>query len=325
VNLPFRCAVASEARDDATAGTASTVRAFLLVEQTGPWGIEALRDSRLPTAVKQELAAAARRTGVRVLLVRRPGRAVRRGPVTAFAAYADPWRPWLERTELDRVEDVLDLDLDALAAGSSTGLVPHPEPVLAVCTHGRHDACCAERGRPVVAALTEVFPEETWECSHIGGDRFAANLLVLPDGLYHGRIDPEAAVAVAREYREGRLLLHGLRGRSGLAMPVQAAEIVLRRELGERSARALRYVGREVDGATTVARFRHLPGSPELGEPELGEPDTGAEYAVEVRTTMSADRQPLTCRSARTSAWPAHDVVAIRPEAPGHSEPGERR
>ena len=31
---------------------------------------------------------------------------------------------------------------------SSTG------PLYGVCTHGRHDACCAERGRPVCAALT---------------------------------------------------------------------------------------------------------------------------------------------------------------------------
>ena len=41
----FRCSLASAQRDDELAGTASTVRAFLLVECIGSWGVDALRDS----------------------------------------------------------------------------------------------------------------------------------------------------------------------------------------------------------------------------------------------------------------------------------------
>ena len=90
------------------------------------------------------------------------------------------------------------MNSQSVAAGRSPGLTPHTAPVLAVCTHGRHDTCCAERGRPVAAGLAEAYPEETWEASHIGGDRFAANLLVLPFGLYFGRLDPASARGVAR-------------------------------------------------------------------------------------------------------------------------------
>ena len=46
--MTFRCSAAGLERGDAIAGTASTVRAFLLVENPGPWGVDALRDSRLP-------------------------------------------------------------------------------------------------------------------------------------------------------------------------------------------------------------------------------------------------------------------------------------
>ena len=64
------------------------------------------------------------------------------------------------------------------AARASIGIVPspalEPEPMLLVCTHGVHDTCCAVRGRPVAAALARRWPEATWECSHVGGDRFAA-------------------------------------------------------------------------------------------------------------------------------------------------------
>ena len=70
----FRCAAASLERADDLAGTASTVRSFLLVEHVGPWGADALRDARLPDGLGARLADAGRRAGVRVLLVRRPGR-----------------------------------------------------------------------------------------------------------------------------------------------------------------------------------------------------------------------------------------------------------
>ena len=65
---------------------------------------------------------------------------------------------------------------------------------MLVCTHGVHDTCCAIRGRPVAAALAAEWPGQVWECSHVGGDRFAPNVVVLPDGFYYGNLDPESAV-----------------------------------------------------------------------------------------------------------------------------------
>jgi hypothetical protein len=100
--------------------------------------------------------------------------------------------------------------------------------VFLVCTHGRHDPCCAERGRPLAVALASAFPNETWESSHFGGDRFAGNLVVFPHGFYFGRVRPEGAEAVARTYLDGRLDLERLRGRSCRPMLVQAAEHFLR-------------------------------------------------------------------------------------------------
>ena len=40
----FRCASASRARGDELAGTASTVRSYLLLEHPGPWGVEVLSE-----------------------------------------------------------------------------------------------------------------------------------------------------------------------------------------------------------------------------------------------------------------------------------------
>jgi len=293
MTAPFRCAVESAGRPDDLAGTASTVRAFLLVEEPGPWGVDALVDSRL--TVGTALRDAARTARVRPLLVRREGRSSVESGRRVFAAYADPVRPWLETTLVDRVEDLLDLDLPALGRGESPGLTPVDGPVFAVCTHGRHDTCCAERGRPVAAALAAAHPEETWQVSHIGGDRFAGNLLVLPHGLYYGRVDPAAGIAVAGSHLSGHLDLDHLRGRSGWAMPVQAAEIALRRQLGETALDAVRLVDRRVDGADTRVVLEVA----------------GRRWSVEVRTGTGPGAARLTCRAVRDNALPRHELVRI--------------
>jgi hypothetical protein len=295
LTAPFRCATASLGRADPLAGTASTVRAFLLLEHPGPWGADVLRDSRLPDGVGARLAAAARAARVRVLFVRRHGRRTPAAGTRIFLAYADPAAPWAETALLDGPEGVLDLDLAALGAGRSPGLTPYDGSLLCVCTHGRHDACCAERGRPVAAALARAHPDETWEVSHIGGDRFAANLLVLPHGLYYGALDPPSAIAVAGSHLTGQVDLDHLRGRSGLPMPVQAAELALRRQLGETRADAVRFVGRSSTAAGTVARFDVA----------------GTRWQVQVQTRDGEEPARLTCGVERLSRMPVHDVIRI--------------
>lgn len=291
----FRCAAASLARDEPLAGTASTVRSFLLVENRGPWGVEALRDGRLPAPVRSGLAESAAAAGVRVLMVRRHHRPAPRQHFRVFAAYADPGEPWLETAVLDTAEDLLGLDLGSLGRGASPGLEPAPGPLFCVCTHGRHDACCAERGRPVAAALTAAHPAETWEVSHVGGDRFAGNLLVLPHGLYYGRLDPVSAIAVAGGHLAGQLDLDHVRGRSGLAMPVQAAEIALRRELGETRDASVRPLPTRRQGDVLVAGFR------------VG----AATWEVEV-ARGTAEPTRLTCKAQRENAAPVWVVRAVR-------------
>lgn len=291
----FRCAAASGLREEPAAGTASTVHAFLLVENVGPWGADALRDARLPDGLGAALQDATRAARVRPLLVRRPDRSTHQAGLRVFAASAHPARPWLETTVLADPHELLDLDLTALGEGRSPGLTPYDGPLLCVCTHGRHDACCAERGRPVAAALASAHPEATWEVSHIGGDRFAGNLLVLPEGLYYGRLDADAALRVAAEQAAGRLDLDHLRGRSSYAMPVQLAEIELRRRLGETRSDAVRLVSRRRDGQTTEAVF------------EVG----GTQWSARVRTSEGTELVQLTCRATRDNPIPAHELVSL--------------
>jgi hypothetical protein len=297
VNGGFRCSTDSAALAEPLAGTASTVRTFLLLEVTGPWGVDALRDCRLPTELAGELERRCSGYGVRPLLIRRHGHRRRVG-VRCFGVYADPHRPWMEAATLSRHEEVLDLDLGQLCRGRSMGLEPQTEPVFCVCTHGRHDACCAERGRPLAAALSASHPAHTWECSHIGGDRFAGNVLVLPDGLYYGRADRESGPRIAEAHLAGRLELEHLRGRAGFGFATQAAEWHLRRRLGLTGIDEVGLARRRVDGDVTLAVFR------------VSAVDGARRWRVRVRTRRAEPRW-LTCRADQARRPPHFELLGI--------------
>ena len=289
----FRCAGASVLRDEPIAGTASNVRAFLLVEHTGAWGVNALRDARLPDGLGNHLLLSSHAAGVRVLLARRPDRSGT-DDIRVFAAYADPVAPWLESAALTDIHEVLDLDLAALGRGESLGLEPTDGSLFCVCTHGRHDACCAERGRPVAAALEAAHREETWEVSHIGGDRFAANLVVLPHGLYYGRLDAAAALAVAGTHLSGELDLEHLRGRSGSRCPSRPPR----------------------SGCAGSWRRPHwtpsgwsAPLAPRTSRPR-GSPSRGTTYAVRVRSRRG-EPERLTCQAIRDNPVVIHDLLDV--------------
>lgn len=277
------------------AGTASQIHRYLLIEVPGPWGVEALRDARLPADLKRGLRRRSRSSRVRVLLIRRfRGLRTVRGP-RVFVVDTDPAGPTTSGGRLTDVHDVLDLDVWNPAADSHVKLERHSEPLFLVCTHGRHDPCCAERGRPLARALTAAYPEQTWECSHMGGDRFAGNLLCMPHGISYGRVAPEDAATIAAEYLLGRLDLPHLRGRGSYPFAVQAAEWHLRTRLGLTGVNDLVLTGDHVDPPDVTAVFATT---------------AGAAWSVQMRITHAPPRR-LTCHATRMLAAPQFQLLQI--------------
>jgi hypothetical protein len=166
------------------------------------------------------------RTGARVLLIRRPRRVGDDGGVVCVAI--DTKDEWLGASRIRRIRDALDLDPRDRSAFASS-----EEPLFVVCTHGRRDPCCAERGRPLARAAALAAPDLVWESTHVGGDRFAGNLVAFPRGLYFGRVQPEEGPRIITAYRDRRIgHLERYRGRTIHPTPVQAAEAALRRQRG---------------------------------------------------------------------------------------------
>jgi hypothetical protein len=281
------CSALSVGRREALAATASRVRRWLLVEQPGPWGRDAVVDSRLDHVVGRSLLSHGRRHGARVLLIRRPGWRKPSGPRRVYLVHTGSSARWIEQLDLDEGE-LAGLDLSVLAAPEPPGVGRTAvAPVQLVCTHGRHDRCCADHGRPVVRALSAA-GADVWESSHVGGDRFAANVVDLPSGVYLGRVPADRAASLLADVADGIVDLDHYRGRSCDPPLVQAAEIAARRHLGERRLDALRVESVAPDGENVATcRLEHIGG--------------GALLVTVRRRRGGATR--LTCSDGRGRPW----------------------
>jgi hypothetical protein len=234
------CSDRSLERGDPLPGTAGLGERWLLVEIESAWGPHAFFSSALDARIAGVLVARAEAAGIRPLAIRRTRlRAEERRSQTSWRWALVDCRPQstsIRWGRVDRIEELLDVPLDG-SAGE-----PSDDPVYAVCTHARHDQCCAVRGRPVVEALARSHAEQTWECSHLGGDRFAATMILFPHGLLYGRVPASDADAVVRRYAEGRVDRRYLRGRTSLSTVAQAAEEFARVQSGDDRTDAYRTV-----------------------------------------------------------------------------------
>jgi len=296
----FRCSDAARARGDAMTATAPPALRWLLLEHPGPWPVRAL-DALDPTLARG-LSVRAESLGARVVLVRRPGRYPREpGPMRWAVADARPGREAIRWSRADDVREVLVADWD-LSGRPGPSARTADEPVALVCTHGRHDVCCAVRGRPVAAVLETHWPGRVWECSHLGGDRFAASVVLLPHGLCYGRVEPSDVPRLLAAHEQRRVVPELLRGRSSLDRPAQAAQALLR----ERHP--------SLDGIDALLPLR----SRALGEGSTevvlaGDPA----WNVLVQQHDDALPTPATCRSTSAATAARYVLLDARPLTSG--------
>jgi len=224
------CEHGAECHDGTESSAASAPeasRAWLLIEHAGPWPHEAA-DAALPAPLRT-LVGSAVEFGIRVQMIRRPGRR-RVGDVrSVLIGWTAGREPWLRCAPVSAASPALtERDLKELAAGITPSFgSPAVEPVFLVCTHGRRSTCCARFGAPLAQALAARHPGQIWETTHVGGHRFAANLVILPHGLYYGPVGLDAATAAISAYQRGAVAPGRYRGRAGQPKPTQEAEHAL--------------------------------------------------------------------------------------------------
>ncbi|MYD99003.1 MAG: hypothetical protein F4X98_16660 [Gammaproteobacteria bacterium] len=198
-------------------GTAVEVDVWLLLEYKPTWKAKALEDNDLAEQTRawiDRTLAAVAQTGrkARAQFIRRPELDV--AETTLFIAEDGG----LRRFQGEGYREIQQLDID------SADIEEVAEPHYFVCTNGQRDLCCARYGLPVYQELRGSVGARAWQTTHLGGHRFAPNVLVLPQGAVYGRVFADAARDFVSTIEAGGMSVDHLRGRSAYPPEAQVAE-----------------------------------------------------------------------------------------------------
>ncbi|MFL6178409.1 MAG: sucrase ferredoxin [Actinomycetes bacterium] len=288
--MTLTCSAQRLALGEPLAGSAPHARLWVMLEQPGPWGRDAVRESHLDASVAEALAALPGGRAVRVGLIRAVGEHadVSPRPRTLLVARTDADASWIAARQVDDLKALpAQLDVDAMLASASApgdlpGVrLPTPTRALLVCTNAKRDQCCAVFGRPLAAYLAERASAgdavQVWETSHTSGHRFAPTYLSLPDGYLFGGPDAEHAT------------VDSCRGRSSLEPTAQVAELAVLRESGASTPRPLEVS--PIDDLSYLVR------------------DNGEVFTVSLKLTTAPDRPESCGKAAVPASWYSANVT----------------
>lgn len=117
---------------------------------------------------------------------------------------------------------------DHLVGNRVSDRLPH-QPLaghhLFVCVHGVRDARCGVCGPPLVEAFASALAASGYadqvavrQTSHVGGHKYAGNVLIYPGGDWYGHVTPaDVARIVDRHIVNGAIVWDLWRGRMGLS------------------------------------------------------------------------------------------------------------
>jgi len=302
------CSDQSLAVDEPLAGTAQVAQCWLIIEQPGPWGSNALLESTIDPVLGQLLIERSEGTGTSILLARHPDRTDRtHNEHNVWVVHTSPGDCWMRHGLIRDLSELATWDFSAMAQGQLPPIgTKAADPTMFICTHSGRDACCAIHGRALISAVHAALPAEVrstvWECSHLGGHRFAPTALTIPSGAVWGRLSPERALEIHADAFAREITAESYRGRSAWPQPLQAAEAHVRREIGVRSENSLDVLWVIDDRAVPVRpgmRFENL--AQLMAEVRH---DDGRSWRVTVRTAeISARAESCGKEPVTGTAW----------------------
>lgn len=290
----MRCSVLSLEREEPLLGTAPVARRWLMLEVSRAWESEPLDTPPITEGIRELMSEVEASHSARVVLVRRPGRSLDK-PAGRWWAVDTTTR----RQVSGSWSAATDLITAAQALGEPLSSATEPaEPALLVCTHGTRDVCCAIEGRQLARTLEETYGDEVWECTHLGGHRFAPTFAILPDGAVYGRATLREALAIVEGHRSGHVRADHLRGVSRYSPPEQAAVCAVLERFGPAG----------LDDVLVLATER-------TGDHEwrvrLGGDDPVPETLVATVVGKPQPPLPLSCGPAKPKPSTTYEVTAV--------------
>ncbi len=212
-------------------GTAPQIKNWFLLEYRGVWRKDAFAESSLPQEVKDHLRAMLSSfEESRIQFIGEPS--PNKKDIVFYYAHSSEFSPKLYKFEFANPRDLLEINLMELVQTGEIERYSCDQSLALVCTHGGRDICCAQFG---VAVLREIADQPNlcvWRSSHVGAHRFAANVVMLPEGIYYGRVSRSNARQVMESHLKGEIFLDCYRGRSCFSQTSQVADYFLREQTG---------------------------------------------------------------------------------------------
>lgn len=217
----FFCSAASRYAKEMLAGTASNYASFILVEYNEPFPAK-VTYSKLESEWLNKMNTLAKAKKGKLVLIRNTQSSNRNRKILFVDCIRKRYCSYI--SDFNKYTD---FDLETYIADEKTNW--QTEGFFIVCTNGKKDKCCAKFGFPVYKFFEGMLNDcDVWECTHIGGDRFAANAVYLPYGIYYGRVTVEDVPNIINACEQNKIYENNYRGVSHLSFLKQSIEYYLR-------------------------------------------------------------------------------------------------
>ena len=191
-----------------------SARYVLLHWPRAHWRVPRINALNMPEVLSSAIIVASE-AGIHVALVDGDNIAISCGPEMLIDA-----------TPEMAAEAILRLSRNEPLANSDMIAMDH-RPTILCCTDSKMDACCARYGFATWKALKSAADPNVFrvlQSTHIGGCRFAASLLVLPQRERYGRLTPDHVPDFLASLRAGEPYLPAWRGEPSLEAVAQVAD-----------------------------------------------------------------------------------------------------
>ena len=207
-------------------GTAPQVGFWLMLEVRDRWEAKNLKNNQLPDSVKHWLADIEERAEElnwlpRFQFIRK--RNASNTPLTLITC----------RNDVVRSQEFDDFNQLTQSDPLTDDLPRINETIYFVCAHGSRDVCCSRLGLETWREIEKLASGRVWQTTHLGGHRFAPNVLVLPSARMYGRVYADQVDGFVKAIESDDFAWEFARGNSQLPKPVQVCEEAILSDQGK--------------------------------------------------------------------------------------------
>lgn len=217
--MEHNCSRISTDHKEPWLGTASPAKLWIAISHPKPWGASALASIDIGELNRKHLTTI---FGIcpdsRVQVITQDDSTAK---ILFFAvAFENDQR--LYRFPLACYDDIQNFSWQSMIDGDKAyDQYLTTEPIYLVCTNDQHDPCCGRVGQALFEEAKS--NHHVWQSSHLGGDRFAANVVSLPQGNYYRRVTSDGFKKIIEAEKQSLLDLQHFAGRSCYARIEQVA------------------------------------------------------------------------------------------------------